>query len=181
MSTETETGFGIGGTIGWTIGGALGGAIAAGAFAVVMWLFDPEILTGAIPSIYGFDPSSVLGLTIHFLHGIVLGIVFGVLVTRPTILGMLQTSAETETVSEMGLTLRIVAAGFVFGLAIWAILPVIVLPVWEQAIGPAGAGDFPAVAVESMVGHMTFGLVLGLVFAVTVDLYDRPAVDVLEE
>ena len=181
MSTETETGFGIGGTIGWTIGGAVSGAIAATAFGVVMWLLDPEILTGAIPAIYGFDPSSVLGMTIHILHGVVLGLVFGFLVTRSIVLGVVRTNVEDEPVSEFGLTMRVVAAGFVFGLAVWAILPVVVMPVLVAAIGEPAAENFPSIAVESMLGHMVFGLVLGLVFAVTVDLYERSARGVLEE
>lgn len=180
MSMETETGFGIGGTLGWTIGGAVGGVIAAAAFGVVMWLFDPEVLTGAIPAIYGFDPSSVIGMTIHILHGIVLGLVFGFLVTRPAVLGTLRTNVETEAVSEFGLTIRVIAAGFVFGLAVWAILPVLVLPVWAE-LGATTAGGFPGFAVESMLGHMVFGLVLGLVFAVAVDLQERPARYVFEQ
>lgn len=180
MSTEAETGFGIGGTLGWTIGGVLGGAIAAAAFGAVMWAFDADIVAAAIPAIYGFDPSSVLGMTIHILHGAVLGLVFGALVTRPIVLGVLRANAETEMVSEFGLAIRVVAAGFVFGLAVWAFLPMIVLPIWVEVGGIGGAGEFPSAAVESMLGHMVFGLVLGLVFAVTVDLYERPAVDAFE-
>ena len=173
MATESASGYGIGGTAGWTIGGALGGAIAAAAFGLLMWAFDPEIVEAAIPAIYGFDPSTALGMGIHLLHGAVLGVIFGFLVTRPAVLGVLSTNVETELVSETGLALRLVAAGFVFGLALWAVLPVIVLPVWAATLGTDAAGQFPAIAVESMFGHMLFGLVLGLVFAVVADVSDR--------
>ena len=182
MATEFEpAGFGIGGTIGWAVGGALGGGIAAAAFGLLMWVLDPEIVEAAIPAIYGFDQSTVLGMSFHLLHGAVLGLVFGFVVTRPWILGIIVGADRTETVSETGLTLRVIASGFVFGLAIWAILPVIVLPAWVDAVGGPAAGEFPTAAVESMIGHMVFGLVLGLVFAVVVNLRGRPFVDVLSE
>lgn len=173
--TETGTGFGIAGKAGWTIGGALGGALGAVAFGVLMWLFDPDVVAAAIPALYGFDPSTGLGMALHVFHGVLLGLLFGFVVTRPTVRAVVRTDVETDALAETGLALRVVAAGFVFGLALWAILPVIALPVWTGPIGPEAAGEFPAVAVESMVGHALFGLVLGLVFAVTVDPYERPA------
>ncbi|WP_290814156.1 hypothetical protein [Halovivax sp.] len=174
MGTETDPGFGLGGTVGWAIGGAVGGAIGAAAFGLLMWAFDPGVLEAAVPGIYGFDSSTALGMSLHVLHGAALGVVFGFLVTRPAVLGIVRTDVETEAVSETGLALRIVAAGFVFGLAVWAILPLLVLPVWVDAIGTAAAGDFPAIAVESLLGHTLFGLVLGLVFAVLADVSNRP-------
>ncbi|TYT63401.1 hypothetical protein [Natrialba swarupiae] len=175
MSTEsdTATAFGISSQRGWPIGGALGGAIGAAAFGLLMWLFDPEVLTAAIPSIYGFEPVGVVGWGIHILHGIVLGIVFGFLVTRELILGAVTMNPETDVLSQTSIRLRIVAAGFVFGLAIWAILPLIVLPVWLETIGTAAGGEFPAIAVESLLGHLLFGTVLGIVFAISIDLSDR--------
>ena len=181
MSAETKAGFGMGGTIGWTVGAAVSGVVAAAVFGATMWLFEPDVVAAAIPAIYGFDPSTAFGMTIHLFHGAVLGLLFGLFVTRPVVLGVLRTNVETEAISELGLALRVVTAGFVFGVAIWAILPLIVLPMWVEVAGAADAAMFPAFAVESMLGHMVFGLVLGLVFAVVVDLYDRPAVNVLEE
>lgn len=183
MSTDAEssTAFGIDSGWGWPIGGALGGIIGAAAFGLLMWTFDPDVLAAAIPAIYGLTPVGIVGWAIHLAHGAILGVVFGFLVTRAPILGIVTTSAETDALSQTGVTLRLVAAGFVFGLAIWAVFPVLVLPVWVEALGAEAAGEFPAAAVESMVGHLLFGLVLGLVFAVTMDLEDRPARSPLEE
>ena len=182
MATEFESaGFGLGGTIGWTLGGLVGGFIAAAAFGLLMWLFDPDIVEAAIPAIYGFDPSTALGMGLHLFHGAVLGLLFGFLVTRPAILGVLVGADRTETFSETGLAARVIAAGFVFGLAVWAILPFVVMPVLVAAIGDPAAENFPAIAVESLAGHVVFGLVLGIVFAVVVNLRERPFVDVLSD
>ncbi|WP_255169734.1 hypothetical protein [Natrononativus amylolyticus] len=183
MSTESEhvTTFGIRSRVGWPIGGAVAGAVGAVGFGIVMWLFDPEIVAAAIPAIYGLEPTGVVGWGIHVAHGAVLGVVFAFLVTRELVLGVLQADVETEAISRTNVMLRIVGAGFAFGLLIWAVLPVLVLPVWTAALGTAAAGEFPTIAVESMVGHLVFGTVMGAVFAVTIDLTDRPTDDTLEE
>lgn len=117
---------------------------------------------------------------IHIAHGIALEFVFGLLGTRDFILGILRTDVETAVLSRTGIVLRLVGAGFVFGLAVWAILPLLVVPVWADAIGGT-AGAFPTAAIESLVGHLLFGTVLGLLFATTVDLSDRPSGRPLEE
>ncbi|THE66338.1 hypothetical protein D8Y22_03455 [Salinadaptatus halalkaliphilus] len=183
MGTDTEntSAFGIDSTWGWPIGGALGGALGAAAFGLVVWFADPDIVAVAIPAVYGLDPVGVVGWGIHIAHGIVLGLIFGFLVTRSRIHGIIRTSAETDALSQTSVALRVIAAGFVFGLAIWALLPLIVLPVWIEAIGTQAAADFPAAAVESLAGHVLFGIVLGLVFAVLMDLETRPAHSPLEE
>lgn len=173
MATEYDdtSGFGIGGTAGWLVGGALGGVVGAAAFGLLMWAFDPDVIAAAIPAIYGLDPVGVVGWGIHAVHGLGLGLVFGFLVSRETVLGVLLTDAETEALARTGGMLRLVAAGFVYGLAIWAILPLLVLPVWAGTVGGTG-GEFPTAAVESLLGHLLFGTVLGLVFAVTADVSD---------
>ncbi len=176
MSTTTETAsaFGLSGATGWVVGGAVGGALGAAAFGLVLWLFDPVIVEAAIPSVYGLETEGVIGWGIHIAHGVLLGLIFGVLVTREAVLGVLRTDTETEALSGAGIVLRVVGAGFVFGLAVFAILPLLVLPVWTD-VGGAGAqvGDFPTAAIESLLGHLVFGLVLGIVFALTVDLEGR--------
>ena len=179
--TERTTGFGIESRVGWPIGGALGGVIGAAAFGVVLWLFDPEIVEAAIPGLYGIDATGVTGWLIHLLHGAVLGVVFGFLITRRPILGILRADVETDAIAGRENWTRLVAAGFVYGLAIWTLLPVVFLPLWTTVFGADAAGGFPTLVVESMFGHFVFGIVLGLVFAVTVDLKDREAPDTLEE
>lgn len=184
MSTESSNvaSYGLSGTVGWLIGGALGGALGAAAFGLLLWLFDPDIVTAAIPSIYGLELTGVAGWVIHIAHGIALGLVFGLLVTRGPVFGLLMTDAETDVLSNAGVVLRLVGAGLVYGLALFAILPLLVLPVWTGSIGASGAaGDFPTAAIESLVGHLVFGTVLGIVFATTVDVRDRSYSHPLED
>lgn len=182
MSTETDTSsaFGISGSTGWVVGGAVGGAVGAAVFGFLMWLVDPAAVAVAIPEIYGLEPFSAVGWAMHIAHGVVLGLVFGFLVTRNLILGTLRTEVETDALSQTSVGLRLVGAGFVFGLAVWAILPLLILPVWADAMG-GGAGGFPTAAAESLIGHLLFGTVLGLVFATIVDLSDRRTGEPLEE
>lgn len=138
-----------------------------------MQLATPEVLSSAIPAIYGIAPTDLFGWAIHIAHGIVLGVIFGLLVTRPSILGVIRTATETEALSQTGVVLRTTGAGLVYGLAVWAILPLIVLQVWITTVG-VGEQSFPATAATSLLGHAMFGIVLGAVFAATVDLYHRP-------
>jgi hypothetical protein len=177
MSSERgeTTATGTSGTAGWVLGGAVGGAIGAAAFGALIWALDPAIVEAAIPAIYGLELVGPVGWGIHIAHGIVLGLLFGFLVTRKLILGTLRMTVETDALSRTGIWLRVVAAGFVFGLAIWAILPVLVLPVWIDALAADPAGGFPILAAESLAGHLLFGTVLGAVFGAVVDLTDRVA------
>lgn len=171
MSAESDaiTTYGMSGSVGWLVGGALGGAVGAAAFGLLLWLFDPGIVEATIPAAYGLEATGAAGWAIHIAHGIVLGLVFALLVTREVALSVIRTDVETDALATTGAVLRIVGAGLVFGLVLFAILPLLVLPVWASAIGGAAA-DFPTAAAESLLGHLLFGTVLGIVFAATVDL-----------
>lgn len=183
MSAESneESAHGIESRFGWPIGGIIAGAVGAAAFGLVMWLFDPEIVQVSIPAFYGLEAGGIAGWAIHIAHGAVLGVIFGFIVTREMILGIIRTNPETEALSETGVTVRLVGAGLAFGLAIWAIIPLIVLPALAGPIGGEAATEFPGTAVESLSGHALFGLVLGAVFAITIDVYHQPADSPLEE
>ncbi|SFS74801.1 hypothetical protein [Halostagnicola kamekurae] len=183
MSTEPneESTYGIESRIGWPVAGVLGGAIGAAAFGLVMWLFDPEIVQVSIPAFYGLEAGGVVGWGIHIVHGAILGVVFGYIITRELVLGVLRTDPETDALSEAGVALRIVGAGFAFGLTVWAIIPVIVLPAFAGPVGGEAASEFPGTALQSLLGHVLFGVVLGTVFAATMDVYQRPAESPLEE
>ncbi|WP_254522463.1 hypothetical protein [Natrinema caseinilyticum] len=168
--SNTAAAFGLSDSAGRIVGGALGGALGAIAFGVVMVLFEPGVVSSAIPAIYGLQPVDPLGWSIHIAHGIVLGVIFGLIVTRDPILGVLRTDVETDVVSRTGIIVRTIAAGFVFGLTVWAILPLLVLPVWVDAVSTGGGETFPATAATSLFGHLLYGTILGIVFAATVDL-----------
>ncbi|WP_254528498.1 hypothetical protein [Natrinema gelatinilyticum] len=179
--SNTAAAFGLSNSAGWIVGGALGGALGAIAFGIVMVLFEPGVVSSAIPAIYGLQPVDPIGWSIHVAHGIALGVVFGLIVTRKPILGALRRDVETDVISRTGIIVRTIAAGFIFGLTVWAILPLLVLPVWVDTVSTGGSQTFPATTATSLLGHLLFGTVLGAVFAATVDLRAYTSDTVLSE
>jgi hypothetical protein len=170
MSTESRraTGYGFDGELNWVAGGAIGGIAGSLLFGVLLWIVDPAIVTETIPAIYGFDPAETTGWAFHLLHGLTLGIVFGHLVTRETILGTITADSQIDWLDDAGLGARLALAGSVYGLAVWAILPVIAATVWFSIGGTVAA--FPGFAVESLAGHLLYGALLGALFAALVEI-----------
>ncbi|SEH16553.1 hypothetical protein SAMN04487967_2702 [Natronorubrum sediminis] len=166
---DDPTTFGIGGYANWLVGGAVGGAIGSLLFGAILWVMDPSIITDAIPAIYGLEPIGTAGWLFHLAHGLVIGGVFGLLVTRGPILGTITADVETGFLSAMGPGLRLTLAGVVYGLAVWAVLPVLALTLWTTVGGGADPG-FPGLALESLTGHLLYGLLLGALFALITDM-----------
>lgn len=183
MSTESEerSGYGIGGAYGWPIGGVLGGLVGTAAFGLLLWVTDPEVLETTIPGLYGLDPGGLTGWLIHLAHGAVLGLLFGFIVTRDAVLGALLADVETPALSGSSDTLRFVGAGLAYGLAVWTILPLLALAAPTGVAQPGALGEFPSFALESMIGHALFGIILGAVFAAVVDVYAPSRRSTLEE
>ncbi|WP_312909457.1 hypothetical protein [Natronosalvus caseinilyticus] len=180
-NTDTTSGFGIGGHIGWPIGGAIGGAVGAAAFGLLVWLLNPDVIEATIPAAYGLEAAGTIGWAIQLAHGAVLGLIFAFVVTRQAVLGLLRADVETDAIARTGPTGRLVAAGLVFGFAVWAVLPMLILPVWLSAVGAGETTQFPALATSGLVGHLLFGTILGTVFALLVDVDERASQNVLEE
>lgn len=171
FAVNNPTKVGIGGSLNWLVGGAIGGAVGSVLFGAVLWVIDPAIITESVPAIYGLETAGTAGWLFHLAHGLVLGSVFGFLVTRGLILGALMADTETDILAAMGPGLRLTLAGFVYGLLVWTLLPVLVLPIWA-AVG-VGETAFPALAFETLVGHLLYGLLLGALFALVVNLERR--------
>lgn len=167
--TDSPAEHGIGTSLNWLIGGAVSGVVGSAAFGVLLWAIDPDIVTAGVPAIYGLDPASVVGWAFHLFHGLVLGIVFGFVVTRKPVLGTITADVETGFIASMGPGARLTLAGLVYGLAVWSILPLIVLPIWTT-VGRIDAPAFPATPVESLVGHVIYGSLVGGLFSVFVEV-----------
>ena len=165
-TTRRESDFGLDGPASWLVGGAVSGLAGSVLFGVFLWMVDPEVVTEAIPEIYGVDPGAI-GWAFHVSHGLVLGVIFGFLVTREPVLGTLGADVATDFIAAMGLHVRFALAGFVYGLAIWALLPVIAQTLWV-AVGASGDPPFPAFAFVTLLGHLLYGLLLGAIFSMVV-------------
>ncbi|WP_247730927.1 hypothetical protein [Halovivax limisalsi] len=164
---------GLGGSFDWLLGGALGGLLGSALFGVVLWLFEPTFVTNIVPALYGIEAGPLVWV-FHLAHGIVLGIVFGFLVTRAPVIGALSADVDTGFLAATGLHTRFALAGVVYGLAIWAVLPVIGFRLWTDA-GGVGA-NLPAVGFWALLGHMLYGLLLGALFSLFVGV-GRPAAE----
>ncbi|WP_254861758.1 hypothetical protein [Halovivax gelatinilyticus] len=161
-----STAVGFSGSMSWVFGGAVGGLVGSALFGLALWLVQPTIVTETVPQLYGVDPGAA-GWAFHLAHGVVLGVVFGFLVTRPLILGTLSADVETGFIAAMGLHTRFALAGLVYGLAVWAVLPVIAQTLWV-VLGGFADPVFPAAAFETLVGHLLYGLLLGGLFSLFV-------------
>lgn len=167
VGTETDARIGIEPS-GW-VGGLVGGLVGAAVFGLLMWFASPEFLRSSIPALYGIEPAGTIGWVLHLIHGALLGLVFAVVVTRDRVAATLTADVETKALDSTGTGSRLAAAGLAYGIAVWAILPMIVMPAWLGAVGYEGPPVGPtAIALESLAGHVVFGLLLGLVYAAVV-------------
>jgi hypothetical protein len=123
------------------------GAVVMGALMATTSMVG--VLEMAIPAMYTIQgPAGTLGFTIHVAHGAILG------------LGFLGAARLIEVDS----LVQCIAAGAAYGVVLWIVAAVLVMPLWLQAVGFGGAPPFPNVSVMSLVGHVVYGLVLGAVF-----------------
>jgi uncharacterized membrane protein YagU involved in acid resistance len=130
----------------WQLG-VLGGILAAVAFGAMMSVMMTPVIETAIPAMYGLS-GGLAGWIIHVSHGAVIGVAFAAL-AEP----FLDSPGQT------------LLAGALYGVVVWAVLAVLVMPVWLQTAGFAGAPAVPNVSQQSLVGHVVYGLVLGGAFA----------------
>lgn len=139
--TETETST-------WKAG-VLGGLAGGLVFGALMSMMMPDVIQGAIPGMYGLSGGAA-GWFVHMSHSAVLGVVFAAIVeARPGLASSTGTSVGT---------------GIVYGIVLWAVLAVIVMPIWVGAVTPAEP-PFPNLNFQSLVGHLAYGAILGGVYA----------------
>lgn len=165
--TEDVDGHTIADTASALLGGLLGGIAGAAAFGALMWALTPAFLHTSIPAMYGLEPTGLLGWSIHLLHGAVLGLVFGAIVSRDAVAGMLVPEGEPPFLGPMGMGARLTAAGLAYGLAVWAIMLLVAIPTLQGYIGYEEV-EVLTDAFQSLLGHIIFGTVLGAVAAVVV-------------
>ena len=128
------------------VGGLAGGLV----FGAMMSAMMTPVMEMAIPSLYGIEgPAGLVGWVIHMSNSAVLGVVFGILAGR----------------ADLGRSGLIVGVGLVYGAALWIALAAIVMPIWLGAVGFPATPPLPNVNPLSLVGHLVYGLVLGIVYA----------------
>ncbi|EMA70486.1 histidine kinase [Halorubrum distributum] len=156
MATETVTSTDVSTETGNWKAGVAGGLVGGLVFGAMMSAMTPGVLRMAIPAMYGIEgPAGALGWAIHMSHGAVIGLGFAAVAgLRPELGGSIGAGLG-------------VGAGY--GLLVWVALAVVAMPIWLGAVGFPGAPPLPNVGVESLVGHVLYGAVLGGVYAATTD------------
>ena len=150
MSTTTDTATRATSLSGNWTAGVLGGAVGALAMGALIVVMNEATLAVAIPSLYTLapPPSLPVGMAVHVVHGAVLGLVFAALASSLDLDG----------------TLEVVGGGVAWGVVTWATLAALVMPLWLQTVGSPANPSFPNFALPSLLWHVVFGAVLGVVY-----------------
>jgi uncharacterized membrane protein YagU involved in acid resistance len=151
MSTDTTTAT-AGATESMTTWqrGVVAGVAGGLAMGVMLTVQMTPVIEVAIPAMYGLT-GGLAGWVMHMAHSAVLGVAFA--------------AAASAAPSLAADQRRTVGAGLAYGAVLWAVLAVLVMPVWLGAVGFPGAPPFPNVSVMSLVGHLVYGAVLGVAYA----------------
>jgi hypothetical protein len=138
----------------WKAGvvGGVSGAVVMGALVVAM---NAATVAVAIPSLYALAPPANpgIGLTVHIAHGAVLGVAFAALAG----------AFDLTSVRDL------LGLGLGWGVATWIGLAALLMPLWLRVVGSPASPPFPNFAVPSLLWHVSYGLVLGGVYAATAD------------
>ncbi len=154
------------------IGGGIGGLAGTLLFGLLLWAVSPDVLSESIPAFYGLGASAVVGWGLHLLHGLVLGGLFGVIAARPLVFDTVTGPVATDILAALSASTRFALLGLVYGIAIWTLLPFVGLTLLGTLAGLDAAG-FSHLAAEMVLGHVLFGVIVGMTFSMVVD--ERPA------
>jgi hypothetical protein len=135
-------------------GGALAGLIGGIVMGAMLTMQMGPVIEVAIPSMYGLSGLAA-GWAVHLFHSVVLGIVF---------------AAVGSALLDIDSVGRSAALGLGFGVVLWIGLAALVMPVWLGAVGSPANPPLPNFNPQSLVGHVAYGLVLGVAFPYLQDL-----------
>jgi uncharacterized membrane protein YagU involved in acid resistance len=154
MASETGTDAGIETEaaieVPWTAG-VVASVVAGAVMGVMLTTMMRPVIAAAIPALWGLDGLTA-GWLVHLVNSAIFGVVFAAVAVQPSVRGY---------VDSLGSSL---ATGVVYGVAVWVVGAVVVMPLWLQAVGFPNAPALPNVSMGSLVGHVVYGAVLGLVF-----------------
>ncbi|WP_276280000.1 DUF6789 family protein [Halorussus caseinilyticus] len=135
-------------------GGALAGLLAGIVMGAMLTTQMGPVIRVAIPSMYGLEGLAA-GWVAHLFHSVVLGVAFAGLATA---VGVGESTG------------RAAAFGVGYGVVLWVVLAAVVMPIWLSAVGSPANPPLPNFDPESLVGHVVYGLVLGVAFPSLRDL-----------
>lgn len=147
-----------------SIGGGVGGLLGALLFGLLIWVNSPDVFADSIPLFYGLESAVITGWILHLLHGTVLGIVFAIIATRPLVFDTITEPVETDILKGLSASSRFGLLGLVYGIAIWTIIPFLGLSILGS-LEPINEVGFPGAAIDMIIGHVIFGIIVGVSFS----------------
>lgn len=137
-----------------TTAGIVAGMLGTIAFTAFFALIDNlGVVTTAIPALYGIKgPSLLIGGLIHLIHGAILGVLF------VSIINGLGYQDHLESVAKLG------GWGIGYGVLTGIVLAALLMPVWLSTVGFTNAPPFPNFSPMGLLGHVIYGVVLGLTY-----------------
>lgn len=124
------------------IAGALAGVVGGLVFGLMMAMTMPEMI-GMIGSLVG---APGLGWVVHLTFSAIIGVGFGLALGR----------LATDWARSAGL-------GLGYGALWWVLGPLLLMPIW-MGMGPMFAKAFEMPNLMSLMGHLFYGLVTGVVY-----------------
>jgi hypothetical protein len=150
MATAASRDDGVGTGISWVqrlVAGIIGGVVGGLAFGALMAMMG---MLPMVASIVG-SKSAVVGFLYHMFNSVVIGAMFGL------ILGGLSRTY-----------VRGVVFGLLYGVVWWVLGPMILMPLLlgmgSEGIASQFGAAFSAPMLMSLVGHLIYGLLTGLVY-----------------
>lgn len=130
---------------------ALASLVGGVGMGLVLWGLTDTL--PAVGGLYGAQ-SLAIGWILHLFHSVVFGILFVALVEGPLFQGNWTNG-------------RRIALGVGYGLLLWVVAAGVVMPLWLNAVGIESA--IPRLTAPSLLGHVTWGALLGGLYSVLAD------------
>lgn len=133
------------------VGGAVGGLIAGVLMGLVMhYVMDIMEVVGGL---YTMD-SVTAGWIFHLIHAVLFGLVFAV---------ALNWSAFEKY--EFGPP-AVAWLGVAWGVALWMVAAGVIMPIWMDSMAFSQVPEIPNWQTQSGIGHLVYGVSLGVVVAI---------------
>lgn len=153
MSEQTETAVGELERLQAWQGGVIAGLAGGLGMGLLFTLQLTDVIENAIPALWALDGGAA-GWFVHMVNSAIFGVFFAAVVTR-----------WPESVRTIGRSL-IVGGGF--GVLLWLLAAGVVMPVWLNLVGFASPPAIPNLDPMSLVGHLVYGVLVGLVYPLLV-------------
>ena len=125
------------------LAGALAGIVGGVVFGLMMSMAMPPMM-GMIGTLVG---AASLGWVVHLVFSAIIGAGFGLVFGRRATAGWGQAAG----------------LGLGYGVIWWILGPLLIMPIW-LGMGPMLGAAFDTSNLLSLMGHMIYGLVTGLVY-----------------